>query len=150
MVTINLAHSAPINPLGAHPVLTAAQAWAGLMHKARRPQDFVPVVSGCEILSEAETSIEAIVYFEPGVAHATTIRETCTLRAPSRLDYDMEDGSTATNIISLGSSGNPEDLILTFCFGWEHAGVEEGSQEAQDILSNHLNVLHGQKGSTIQ
>ncbi|PKS04987.1 hypothetical protein jhhlp_008353 [Lomentospora prolificans] len=140
MVTIRLAQSALINPFGARPILSAEQAWAALVRKARRPQDFVPVVSSCEIITETDTKIEAVVNFKPGVAHATRIREVCTLQAPCRLDYAMEDGSMSVNIVSMGPGRRTEDLVLTFYFSWEHPGVEEGSTEAKEIFENHLKV----------
>jgi hypothetical protein len=138
-VTIHLAHTALINPPGTDRVLTAAQAWAGLQRKARRPQDFVPVVDTCEILSEVDGIISCIVVFkrDSGVAHAKRIKETCTLKAPCRLDYEIEDGSSAVNIISFGPGG---ELLLTFGFAWLHEGLEEGSDEMQDIKRNHQEV----------
>ncbi|SPO05126.1 uncharacterized protein DNG_07811 [Cephalotrichum gorgonifer] len=138
MVTINLAVTVPLNPPGApHPLIAPAQAWAGLVRKARRPQDFVPVVKGCAVTSETPTQIAAEVYFHPGVEHALAIKEVCTLRAPSRLDYAMEGGSTAVNIVSRTPAG---DLMLTFVFEWAHPDVAEGSEKAAEVEQGHLCV----------
>ncbi len=114
------------------PARARADGGAGLgrlERKARRPQDFVPVVESCEILSETAPDageggrvIRAVVVFKPdsGVAHALRISETCTLRPPCRLDYDMDDGSTAVNIVSSSADG---ELFLTFVFAWSTAAA---------------------------
>lgn len=137
MVTINLALTVPLNPPGSNPVIAPAQAWSALLRKARRPQDFVPVVSGCTILSETPTRISAEVSFHPGVGHASVITETCTVHPPCRLDYDMEGGSTAVNIVSEMPGG---ELMLTFVFGWAHPGVAEGSEHARQLAETHREV----------
>ncbi len=110
------------------------------MRKARRPQDFVPVVESCDVISETTSVISAIVHFKPGVAHARSIKETCKLSLPCRLDYDMEDGSVAANVISSGTNGNGDDLFLTFFFSWEHPELEDGSEEAKRVEESHGRV----------
>lgn len=85
MVTTNLALTVSLNPPGAQPPapqITEAHAWSALARKARRPQDFIPVVSFCTILSETPTRISSEVFFHPGVGHALVIWEVCTLHAP--------------------------------------------------------------------
>lgn len=179
MTKIHIVHTAPINSPGSSPRLTRAQAWAGLARKARHPEDFVPVVAGCEILRDTaslspgtdafhpsasnpappqDEEIECIVFFRPGVPHATQIRETCTLRAPCRLDYDMEDGSTAVNLIGVGPSLLPslhadaegerertgaeeEELYLTFAFCWEHVGLQRGGEEERVLRERYEKVF---------
>lgn len=143
MVTINLALTVPLNPPGSYPLITPTQAWSALLRKARQPQEFVPVVSGCTVFSETPTSISAEVSFHPGVGHAGVIKETCTLHPPCRLDYDMEGGSTAVNVVSETSGG---ELMLTFVFGWVHPGVGEGSDEVSELEENHREVS-GLRGS---
>lgn len=141
MVTLNIAVSSPINPPGAHPVLTPDQAWAGLARKARRPQDFVPIVDSCKIIQESETSIEAIVHFKPVAGHPLSIRETCTLREPCRLDYAMEDGSSASNIISTGPGDADGDMLLTFVFAWECSNARAGSEDLKRIAESRKKVI---------
>ena len=175
MTKIHIVHTAPINPPGSSPRITRAQAWAGLARKARHPEEFVPVVAGCEILRDTASSspgtdpfhplsatandqeIECIVHFKPGVPHAMQIRETCTLRAPCRLDYAMEDGSTAVNLIGVGPSLLPslpagaegergrsgdeeEELYLTFAFCWDHVGMEAGGEEERAVRDRYETV----------
>src|SRR5204863_2241400 len=121
-------------------VLTHSQVWAGLKRKARRPQDFVAVIDTCEILFETDDAITCTVTFKPGVAHARSIKEVCRLRAPCRLDYEIEDGSMGVNIISAGPSRQGDDLFLTFVFGWKHPELVEGSEEAKQVEENHWKV----------
>jgi hypothetical protein len=178
MTKIHIVHTAPINAPGSAPRLTRAQAWAGLARKARHPEEFVPVVAGCEILRDTALSspgtdsshppssnspathdeeVECIVRFRPGVPHAMQIRNKCTLRAPCRLDYTMEDGSTAVNLIGVGPSLLPlvhadaegdrekagdeeEELYLTFAFCWEHVGLVRGGEEERVLRDRYEKV----------
>lgn len=143
MVVIRLAYTTIVNLPGAQPILSHAQVWAGLERKARVPQDFVPVVETCEIHSERDNEITATVIFkaDSAVAHARTIREVCTLSPPYRLDYAMEDGSTATNIISMGKGATGDnELFLTFVFAWEHPQLIQGSDEARETEDRHKTV----------
>ncbi len=139
MTTLHIAHTAPINPPGSSPTITASQAWAGLQRKARRPQDFVPVVDTCEIHAEVDNVISCTVVFksDASVAHAMRITETCTLSAPCRLDYKIEDGSSAVNVISSGAGG---ELFLTFAFAWRHEGLVAGSDEARALEQKYREV----------
>ena len=143
MVVIHLAYTTIVNPPGAQAILSHAQVWAGLERKARLPQDFVPVVETCEIHSETDNVITATVFFkaDSAVAHARTIREVCTLSPPCRMDYAMEDGSTATNIISMGKGATGDnELFLTFIFAWEHPQLVQGSDEAKEAEDQHKTV----------
>ncbi|KAK4446720.1 hypothetical protein QBC34DRAFT_411223 [Podospora aff. communis PSN243] len=71
MVVFNLGYTAPINPPGISPVLTPTQVWAGLERKVRHAEEFVPLFSACEVLSEEPGATE----FEPyTVIRAVTIR----------------------------------------------------------------------------
>jgi len=142
MVTIRLARSAPLNSPGQSTVLTHAQAWSGLMRKAREPQLFVPVVETCEILSETDDEVSCVITFKSGVAHKRRIREVCKLNRPCQLYYEMEDGSTAYNVISQGPSGEESDLLMTFVFCWEHPDLAPGSDEAKAAENNHRQVSH--------
>jgi hypothetical protein len=48
---LNFAASRLVNPPGAAPVLTEAQVLAGLELKVRAPQDFVPAIISCDLIS---------------------------------------------------------------------------------------------------
>ncbi|KAE8453869.1 hypothetical protein EG329_007645 [Mollisiaceae sp. DMI_Dod_QoI] len=120
-------------------IIKSAGLWAGLELKARLPQDFVPVVSSCEIHSEVDNVITATVFFKSDseVAHPRTIRETCTLSKPWRLDYLMEDGSRAMNVVSLGDGVGEGELFLSFVFRWVHKDVVPGSEEEGRLEERH-------------
>jgi hypothetical protein len=49
---LNFAASRLVNPPGAAPVLTEAQVLAGLELKVRAPQDFVPAIISCDLISD--------------------------------------------------------------------------------------------------
>ena len=71
MVVFNLGYTAPINPPGASPTLNPSQIWAGLQRKVRHAEEFVPLFSACEVLSEEPGATE----FDPyTVIRAVTIR----------------------------------------------------------------------------
>ncbi len=136
MVKINLAHTSPINPPGAQPILSQERAWAGLARKSREPQEFVPVVASFEVLSETDITVEGVVKYKPGVAHGRKLRNVCTLTAPCRLDYAIENGSSAVNIISKGGGGE-EDLYLTFMFSWDPPDLDDGTPEVTSVRESH-------------
>jgi len=142
-VTINLAYTAPINPAGASPVLTQAQVWAGLQRKVRRAFEFVPIIKTCNILSEENApttkqhTIVREVQFAPGQgpkAGGQPVKETCLHFPPCRVDFQQEDGSTISNVVSKGQDG---ELWMTYVFEWRHAEVQEGSAEAKELEEKH-------------
>ena len=60
------AYTVPINPPNATPILTKAEVWNALILKARRPQDYVPVIDQCEIVSESANGLVRDVNILPG------------------------------------------------------------------------------------
>ncbi|KAK4113158.1 DUF1857-domain-containing protein [Canariomyces notabilis] len=146
MVLINLGYTAPINRPGESPVLTIDQVWAGLQRKVRYAQEFVPLIVGCEVLSEekdpAAEEVDVItrrVTFaeKAGPMSGRIVTEVCKLYAPCRVDFVQEDGSKITNCVTRGESGEPGDLYLTYIFEWRHPNVAEGSEEAQWLEGEH-------------
>ncbi|KAI0169168.1 DUF1857-domain-containing protein [Hypoxylon sp. FL1284] len=138
MVTFNLAYTAPINPAGATPALDVPQVWAGLERKTRRPQDFVPAIEGCRILSETAADanddghphvVREVRFragqFAPGAG--AVVRETCVHMASRRADFFQPDGSSVANVVSDGPAG---ELLLTFAFEWRYPDAEAGGDEA--------------------
>jgi hypothetical protein len=152
MVLINLGYTAPINREGESPVLTIDQVWSGLQRKVRYAQEFVPLIVGCEVLSEekeqagaAEDGIDVItrrVTFaeKAGPMSGRIVTEVCKLYAPCRVDFVQEDGSKITNCVTRGQSGEPGDLYLTYIFEWRHPNVAEGSGEARWLEGEHRKV----------
>ncbi|KAH6987890.1 hypothetical protein BKA56DRAFT_612632 [Ilyonectria sp. MPI-CAGE-AT-0026] len=144
MVVLNLAYTAPVNPLGAAPTLTQDQVWAGLKLKALRPQEFVPAIATCEIVSEEahESGYKVVrnVTFRSDSnmkGGQAPVKETCYHYAPNRVEFHQEDGSIIYNIISKG----PDDqLFLTYSFEWHHSGVPDGSEKVHELEETHWKV----------
>lgn len=63
----NMAFTSPINPPNVYPLLSQSQVWNGLMRKCRRPQDFIDVMSDCNIIQEDAAGMKRIVLFKPGM-----------------------------------------------------------------------------------
>ncbi len=138
MVSFHLAYTAPANPAGAQPVLTQAQLFAGFQRKVRKPWEFVPAIEKAEVLSDEGNVVTRLVTFKPGGMGQA--KEVCTILAPSRVDYHLENGSSVLNVISSGPSGAPEDLFVTYIFDWKHDDIEEGSAKASEVFENHKKV----------
>lgn len=156
MVTINLAYTAPINPSGATPTLTAAQVWTGLQRKVRAAHNFVPLIAACEVLSEAEgttttttdepTTVVRRVVFRAGAGPGrgevnekgeTAVEETCRLYAPVRVDFAQPDGSSISNVVSRGPDG---ELLMTYVFEWRHPDVAAGGPDEATWYERHEKV----------
>jgi hypothetical protein len=76
MVKLYFAHTSPINPPSATPVLTHAQVWAGLQRKIRFAQEFVPVIESCNVLSDTDGVVTRDVKFKKGaMPHDELVRE---------------------------------------------------------------------------
>lgn len=86
MVTINCAYTEPINPTGATPVLSKDQVWRGLQRKIRRAQDFVPIITGCDVLEEKENEIVREAHFKArdGIP-AHSVKEVCKSYYPTKV-----------------------------------------------------------------
>lgn len=65
-----------------------------------------------------------------GGSHGDTVRERCELRAPCRVDFRQEDGTTISNFVTRGSG---DELFLTYVFEWRvDAGIDyDGDEEAR-------------------
>jgi hypothetical protein len=128
MVTLHLAHTSPINPPNATPVLSPAQIWAGLQRKIRFAQEFVPVIESCEVLEEKDGVVTREVVFKKGMGPKDRAKEVVRGFWPSWVDFEQEDGSHIKNIISDGADGG---LYMTYAFEFRLPGVQEGSEQAE-------------------
>jgi hypothetical protein len=140
MVTINLAYTAPVNPAGASPVLTESQVWTGLKRKVRRAYEFVPVIVACEVISdEGDTVVRKVTFSSEGPKQETNepVREVCVHFAPSRVDFNQDDGSTISNIVSRGPDG---ELLMTYAFEWRQDHIQEGSDEQTETRERYFGV----------
>ncbi|CAK7206619.1 hypothetical protein SEUCBS139899_009419 [Sporothrix eucalyptigena] len=140
MATIRCAHTVPVNPPGTIPVLTEAQVFKGFQRKIRRPQDFVPAIAECSVLSDDGGVVERKVTFKQSGGHPHVATEVCTELPPHRVDFEMDNGSTVLNIISAGSSGEATDLYVTYVFAWKHDDLGVGSAAYQEAEAGHKKV----------
>ncbi|ETS86877.1 hypothetical protein PFICI_00705 [Pestalotiopsis fici W106-1] len=136
MVTINIAYTAPINPAGVEPKLNQAQIWAGLERKVRHAEEFVAIIVACDVVSEGQTAkgfstVTRDVTFKGAPA---PVREVCTHYAPSRVDFEQDNGSFISNIVSKGPDG---ELLMTYSFAWAHPDLADGSPEVEKLEADH-------------
>ncbi|KAL8347801.1 hypothetical protein RB601_002882 [Gaeumannomyces tritici] len=83
--TFRHAHSEPINPPGAEPVLTREQVWAGLQRKVRSPTEFVPAIESCQVVSEEGDVVTRIVQFKANWGPSGKVTEVCTSYHPAQI-----------------------------------------------------------------
>ncbi|EGP87125.1 uncharacterized protein MYCGRDRAFT_42989 [Zymoseptoria tritici IPO323] len=134
MVVINCAYTEQINPAGATPVLTRDQVWNGLQRKIRKAQDFVPIITGCDVLEESENEVTREAHFKerPGYP-AHSVKEVCKSYFPTRVDFWQPNGALITNTVSYGPSLEEGDMNMTYTFEWRHEDVKEGSEEHKKV-----------------
>lgn len=83
MVTINCAYTAAINT-GSSLVLTREQVWKGLQRKIRTAQDFVPIISGTNVLEDNVNEVVREVDFrERDGIPAHSVKEICKSYPPT-------------------------------------------------------------------
>lgn len=82
MVVIHCAYTEPINPSGVTPILTRKQVWNGLQRKIRRAQDFVPIITGCDVLEDKGEEVTRIAHFSNG----KDVKEVCKSYWPTKVD----------------------------------------------------------------
>ncbi|KAF9297303.1 hypothetical protein BGZ88_010486 [Linnemannia elongata] len=152
MSTTNFSFTTPINPPGEELVLTRSQVWAGLRHKVRHANEFVPMIYTCEVVSEEANVVTRVVTFENG---KSPMREVCTEHEPSRIEFILEDGSKVQNVLSLGTSpnstGSDKDLFLTYAFEWKvPQGVTKGTPQWDEMMADHTKRSSGSLLNTVK
>ena len=91
MVNIHCAYTEPINPAGASPVLTRDQIWKGLQRKIRKAQDFVPVISGTDVIEEKDGEVTRIAHFkEMHGQPPKEVKEVCKYYYPTKVCIGAE------------------------------------------------------------
>ena len=109
---LHLAHTTPINPPSAS-ALTRAQIWAGLQRKIRHAEEFVPVISSCTVLSDADGVVVRDVRFKLGQGAKEAARETvrtCGTSWVSLRDGGFRGALRRFLVLSLGVEGWWEGL----------------------------------------
>lgn len=86
MVTVNVAHTAPVNPASTTSKLSISQLWVALERKARKAEDFVDAIAKTELLEEPrESFVKRKVVFRPHPGMPDSVVEDVTLYKPSRV-----------------------------------------------------------------
>ncbi|EDR09413.1 uncharacterized protein LACBIDRAFT_293900 [Laccaria bicolor S238N-H82] len=106
----NFAASRHVNPPGAEPRLSEEQVWKGLELKARQPENFVAVISSCDVLSDTGTKVTREVYF----GNNPPMKEEVELHHGTIAYFDAEAaGIRITNVLSYDANN---ELVLTFSY----------------------------------
>ncbi|GAB7358026.1 hypothetical protein MBLNU230_g0191t1 [Neophaeotheca triangularis] len=138
MVTINCAYTEPINPTGATPTLTRQQVWKGLQRKVRRAQDFVPVITGTDVVEDKGDEVVRVAHFKAMHGQPEReVREVCRSFWPTKVDFHQDSGAVISNVVSSGESLEANDLNMTYVFEWRYPDVEEGSEKAESLFKEH-------------
>ena len=122
----------PVNPAG-EPALTRAQAWQGLVLKARDARLFLPegLCTRCEVMEESATH-----FVREATIAGTGLREIITLEPESKVTFFQAAGPREGAIINELFEDEAGALQLKFyCYlglrGKQTDGPEEQAEQAQ-------------------
>jgi hypothetical protein len=122
----------PVNPQGAVP-LTRAQAWAGLVLKARDARLFLPpgLCTRCEVIEESATH-----FVREATIAGTDLREIIALEPQSKVTFFQATGPREGAIVNELFEDGAGNLQLRFyCYlglrGKAPGGPEEQAEQAQ-------------------
>jgi len=122
----------PVNPKG-EPKLTRAQAWAGLVLKARDAREFLPVglCTRCDVVEESSTH-----FVREATIGGADLREIITLEPGSKVTFFQATGPREGAIINELFEDEAGALQLRFtCYiglrGKEPNGPEEQAEQKQ-------------------
>ncbi|KAJ9219298.1 hypothetical protein DTO271D3_2375 [Paecilomyces variotii] len=135
MVVIYVSTTHPVNPPEkASDILTHDELWAALVAKARHPEEFVAAIETSRIVREDATGLTRAVLFKGELGKGGEVEEEIKYFGKMKIDFAVpKTGQFVQNIISVSSTGAPEELFLTFTFHWPHPDVAEGSEEAKKL-----------------
>jgi hypothetical protein len=122
----------PVNPAGATP-LTRAQAWQGLVLKARDARLFLPegLCTRCDVVEESATH-----FVREATIAGTDLREIITLEPENKVTFFQATGPREGAIVNELFEDVDGSLQLRFyCYlglrGKEPGGKEEQAEQAQ-------------------
>ncbi|MFQ3786489.1 SRPBCC family protein [Halomonas sp. A29] len=122
----------PVNPVG-ETTLTRAQAWQGLVLKARDARLFLPegLCTRCDVVEESATH-----FVREATIAGTDLREIITLESESKVTFFQATGPREGAIINELFEDEAGTLQLRFyCYlglrGKEPGGTEEQAEQAQ-------------------
>jgi hypothetical protein len=118
----------PVNPVGEKP-LTRAQAWHGLVLKARDARQFLPpnLCTSCEVVAESETHI-----VREATIGGNELREIITFEPESKVTYFQATGPREGAIINELFEDEAGDLQLRFYCQLGLRGKEPSDPEVKE------------------
>ncbi|KAL8782950.1 MAG: hypothetical protein Q9195_009523 [Heterodermia aff. obscurata] len=152
MVVVIDAHTEPVNPPDASPVLTHDQLWGGALFELRNKALFFPSIESSEVISETEEEIVIRSMMKDHTTTGHTAGEhvtTFALSAPNKTDGvdDVYPNFHIIGIISQGSGGDT-DLYYTVIYEWNEKEIEKGSAQHEELKTGNIHPS-GQAKDTI-
>ncbi|KAK6440847.1 hypothetical protein LTR95_002928 [Oleoguttula sp. CCFEE 5521] len=136
-ITVHCAYTEPINPSSATPVLSQPQVWNGLQRKIRKAQDFVPIITATDIVSDEGDEVVRIAHFSDRGDGEKEVREVCKSYWPTKVDFHQPNGSLIVNTVSEGPLLDGKDLNMTYTFEWRYPDVEKDSDRHKELVEMH-------------
>ncbi|KAK6437231.1 hypothetical protein LTR95_006577 [Oleoguttula sp. CCFEE 5521] len=124
-ITVHCAYTEPINPSSATPILTQTQIWNGLQRKIRKAQDFVPIITATDIVSDEGDEVVRVAHFSDRGD------------GKKEVDFHQPNGSLITNTVSEGPGLDGQDLHMTYTFEWRYPDVEKDSDRHKELVEMH-------------
>ncbi|GAA5933719.1 SRPBCC family protein [Sporobolomyces koalae] len=133
----------PVNPPGTDLVLTEAQVWKGLEHKARNPSLFVPAITHSEVIKDEGNKVTRVVQIHNGERQTEEIEA----HPNAAIYFDFVDKPVRVlNILSHGPQG---ELLLTYSFAPEVPGsdpntvktVAEKNEMVGKVIEHTVDVI---------
>ena len=124
---ISVSSTVEVNPPDERVELSREDVWEGLLLKAENALPFVPAMTRCEVSQRTDDSILRTIEFR-----GHEFGERVTFVPQEQVRFERTYGpvlGTITNNLHEDDAGN---LLLTFSFDLELAGVAPGSKEEQD------------------
>ena len=124
---ISVSNTVAVNPPGEAVTLTRADVWHGLQLKAENALPFVPAMTRCDVVERTDDTIIRTIEFR-----GQELGERITFTPGSQVRFERTHGPVLGTILNELHEDEHGELLLTFSFELELAGVEAGSQEEQD------------------
>ncbi|KAI9766893.1 MAG: hypothetical protein M1840_006190 [Geoglossum simile] len=121
------AHTVPINPANSTPRLSKHDVWTALLDKARRPQDYIPIIASCKVTSQRAGGLTRNVIFHAGSFMPAEVA------LEEEVDFVIRDQGPyhIANVLSHGDADG--ELYLSFVFDFEKPHIALGTPDATDL-----------------
>jgi ketosteroid isomerase-like protein len=142
---ITLERSLPVNAPGASSPVSRADVWRGLVLKADNALPFVPAMTYCEVLErESPTRFVREIEFK-----GDRMRERVTLEPERKVTFERLSGPVLGTIRNLIREDDSGQLMLSFSFELELAGVAAGSAAEKEYAANMEKAYLGAVDATL-